>query len=53
MNRFHLAIEAGDLKTAVDFYVNVLGCTKHNSEFKLWVMQRLKKKNNQNVLKIL
>ena len=33
-NRFHLAIEAGDLKTAVDFYVNVLGCTKHNSEFK-------------------
>jgi extradiol dioxygenase family protein len=33
-NRFHLAIEAGDLKTAVDFYVNVLGCTRHNSEFK-------------------
>ena len=33
-NRFHLAVEAGDLKTAVDFYVNVLGCTKHNSEFK-------------------
>ena len=33
-NRFHLAVEAGDLKTAVDFNVNVLGCTKHNSEFK-------------------
>ena len=33
-SRFHLAVEAGDLKTAVNFYVNVLGCTKHNSEFK-------------------
>ena len=33
-NRFHLAIEAGNLQTAVKFYVDVLGCTKHNSEFK-------------------
>jgi len=32
-NRFHLAIPAGDLKVAIKFYVEVLGCTKGNSEF--------------------
>ena len=31
-NRFHLAILAGDLDTAINFYCNVLGCTKGNSE---------------------
>tara|TARA_B100000029_G_scaffold492208_1_gene553195 strand:- start:226 stop:669 length:444 start_codon:yes stop_codon:yes gene_type:complete len=33
-NTFHLAILAGDLDTAIDFYCNVLGCTKGNSEIK-------------------
>ena len=33
-NRFHLAIPAGDLQTAIKFYVDVLGCKKGNSEFK-------------------
>ena len=33
-NTFHLAILAGDLDTAIDFYCNVLGCTKGNSEVK-------------------
>lgn len=32
--RFHYAVPVGDITTALDFYVNVLGCTKHNSEFK-------------------
>jgi hypothetical protein len=31
-NRFHLAILAGDLDIAINFYCNVLGCTKGNSE---------------------
>ena len=31
-NRFHLAILAGDLDRAINFYCNVLGCTKGNSE---------------------
>ena len=31
-NTFHLAILAGDLDTAIDFYCNILGCTKGNSE---------------------
>ena len=33
-NRFHLAIPAGDLHNAIEFYCNVLGCTKGNSENK-------------------
>ena len=33
-NRFHLAIHAGDLHKAIEFYCNVLGCTKGNSENK-------------------
>ncbi len=33
-NRFHLAIPAGDLHNAIEFYCNVLGCTKGNSEIK-------------------
>jgi len=33
-NRFHLAIPAGDLHKAIEFYCNVLGCTKGNSENK-------------------
>ena len=33
-NRFHLAIPAGDLHNAIEFYCNVLGCTKGNSESK-------------------
>ena len=32
-SRFHLAVPAGDLKVAIDFYTNVLGCEKGNSEF--------------------
>ena len=32
-SRFHYAVPAGDLKVAIDFYVNVLGCEKGNSEF--------------------
>ena len=31
-NRFHLAIPAGDLELARDFYCNLLGCSKGNSE---------------------
>ena len=30
---FHLAIPAGDLDKAIDFYCNVLGCKKGNSEW--------------------
>ena len=33
-NVFHLAIPAGDLHNAINFYCNVLGCTKGNSEIK-------------------
>ena len=32
-SRFHFAVPVGDITTAIDFYCNVLGCTKHNSEF--------------------
>ena len=32
-NRFHLAIPVGDITTALDFYCNILGCEKGNSEF--------------------
>ena len=31
-NRFHLAIPAGDLDKSIEFYCNVLGCKKGNSE---------------------
>ena len=33
-SRFHLAIPVGDISTAIEFYCNVLGCEKGNSEFK-------------------
>ena len=33
-NRFHLAIPVGDITEAMNFYCNVLGCDKGNSEFK-------------------
>ncbi len=33
-SRFHLAVPAGDITTALDFYCNVLGSEKGNSEFK-------------------
>ena len=33
-NRFHLAIPVGDITEAMNFYCNVLGCEKGNSEFK-------------------
>ena len=32
-NRFHLAVPAGDLTVAIEFYCHVLGCDKGNSEF--------------------
>ena len=35
-NRFHLAIPAGDLDTAIKFYCDILGCEKGNSESKPW-----------------
>ena len=35
-NRFHLAIPAGDLDKAIEFYCNILGCTKGNSEEGNW-----------------
>jgi len=31
-NRFHLAISAGNLEAAINFYCDILGCTKGNSE---------------------
>ena len=31
-NRFHLAIPVGDLDKSIEFYCNVLGCKKGNSE---------------------
>ena len=31
-NRFHLAIPAGDLDVAIEFYCDILGCEKGNSE---------------------
>ena len=33
-NRFHLAIQAGDLESAIYFYCEVLGCTRGKAEFK-------------------
>ena len=35
-NRFHLAIEAGDLETAVPWYTNVLGCSLDMKEEGRW-----------------
>ena len=35
-NRFHLAIPAGDLDKAIEFYCNVLGCPKGNAEIGNW-----------------
>ena len=34
INRFHLAIPAGDLDVAINFYCNLLGCNRGNAEFK-------------------
>ena len=34
---FHLAIPAGNLDAAVDFYKNVLGCTLGNGEKDKWI----------------
>ena len=34
VNRFHLAIPAGDLDKAIKFYCEVLGCERGNAEFK-------------------
>ncbi len=36
-NPFHLAVPAGDLKTATDFYQNILGCKLGNREEGKWV----------------
>ena len=33
-SRFHLAIPAGDLDKAINFYCEILGCARGNSEFK-------------------
>ena len=35
-NRFHLAIEAGDLETTVPWYTNVLGCSLDMKEEGRW-----------------
>ena len=34
INRFHLAIPAGDLDKAIKFYCDVLGCRRGKAEFK-------------------
>ena len=34
INRFHLAIPAGDLDVAIKFYCDLLGCDRGNAEFK-------------------
>ena len=36
-NIFHLAIEVGDLKEAIEFYVNILGCEQTNEELPNWI----------------
>ncbi len=36
-NSFHLAIPAGDLKKAEDFYTKILGCKTGNREAGKWV----------------
>ena len=33
-NRFQLAIPAGDLDKAINFYCEILGCERGNAEFK-------------------
>ena len=33
-SRFHLAIPAGNLDKAINFYCEILGCARGNSEFK-------------------
>ena len=33
-SRFHLAIPAGDLDKAINFYCEILGCERGNAEFK-------------------
>ena len=33
-NRFHLAISAGDIDIALNFYCNILGCKRGMAEFK-------------------
>ena len=33
INRFHLAIPAGDLDVAIKFYCDILGCNRGNAEF--------------------
>ena len=33
INRFHLAIPAGDLDVAIKFYCDLLGCNRGNAEF--------------------
>ena len=35
-SRFHLAIEVGDLSTAIDWYINVLGCRLDMAEEGKW-----------------
>ena len=37
MQTFSLAIPAGDLDTAIDFYKNVLGCKLGNKEDGKWI----------------
>ena len=34
INRFHLAIPAGDLDVAIKFYCNILGCDRGDADFK-------------------
>ena len=34
INRFHLAIPAGDLDVAIKFYCDVMGCRRGKAEFK-------------------
>ena len=34
INRFHLAIPAGDLDKSIKFYCDVLGCSRGKAEFK-------------------
>ena len=36
-NPFHLAVPAGDLESATDFYQNILGCKLGNREEGKWV----------------
>ena len=36
-NKFHLAIEVDNLKEAIEFYINILGCEQTNEELPNWV----------------